>query len=315
MKKPKILPLLFFLLFLTSIVPINASASSETNEIDLWIVLHFRDYKTDLPVSNLSVTATISLPFQPWQIRIGPLRTNETGTIQTFLEKLELQEYSRSELAGMSTTKLREIANNIGIPDWGNKYQLIERILKAQEVSGWKELLKPSRLQDLKLSDNYTLIKVENTYVEDIKYNAEYIANTTIYEGLQISLAYNHFDNNCLIEGEVWLLKGKIVKVSDCNPVTGERESLFLKPAVKTEIMNEESSYESYYLVPVNYEVTVFHDVETWEEYLSRNNGLNERIVSPLTVEVDENTTLINWMSHAGAGMVKLMRLPIRKGT
>jgi len=300
MKKPKTFPLLLFLLFLASIVPINASAASEMNsgfEIDLWIVLRFRDYETDLSVSNLSVTATINLPFPPWQKEIA-LRTNETGTIQTFLEKLEIQEYSRSDLEKNSVNKLREIANNIGIPDWGNKQQLIERILEAQQVSGWKKLLKPSRLQDLQLSDNYTLIKVENTYVEDIKYSAEYIANTTIYEGLQISLTYN-FDNSCLIEGDIWLLKGKIVKVSDCNPITGERENLSLKPAVKTGIKNEKSDYESYYLVPINYEVTVFHDVETWEEYQSRKNGLDEQIFSPLTVEVDENTTVINWMFHA----------------
>jgi len=300
MKKHKAFLLLFFLLLLASIVPINASATEtkQGNEIDLWIVLHFRDYKTDLPISNLSVTATLSLPFPPWQKEIGMLRTNETGIIQTFLEKLKIEEYTREDLEKNSVNKLREIANNIGIPDWGNKYQLIERILKAQEVSAWKELLKPSRLQDLQLSDNYTLIKVGNTYVEDIKYNAEYIANTTIYEGLQISLAYN-FDNSCLIEGNIWLLKGKIVKVSDCNPVTGDRESLSLKPAVKTNMKSEESDYESYYFSPINYEVTVFHNVKTWEEYETRKNRLSEQIFSPLTVQVEENTTVINWMFHA----------------
>jgi len=261
MKERKIFPLLF-LLFLASIVPINASASSETNEVDLWIVLHFRDYETDLPVSNISVTATINLPFTPWQRQIGPLRTNETGTIQSFIGEFEIEDYS------------------------------------SLQPSGWK-LLKPSRLRELQLSDNYTLIKVENTYLEETKYNAEYVANTTIYKELRVNLAYILEDRNLLVEGNIWLLKGKIVRVSDCNPITGDQENLFLKPAVKTEIKNEKSSYESYYLVPINYEVTVFHKVETWEEYEAGKNRLDKQIFSPLTVEVDENTTVINWMFHA----------------
>jgi len=313
--KKRTFPILFILFFLASI-PLNTSLASETNhgyKIDLWIVLHFRDYKTDLPVSNLSVTAAINLPFPPWKRQIGPLRTNKTGTIQTFLGELQIEEYTREELEKKPMNELRKIANNIGIPDWGNKQQLIERILDAQQPSGLKKLLKPSRLQELQLSDNYTLIKVENTYLEETKYCAEYVANTTIYKELQMSLAYILEDHYLLVESNIWLLKGKIVKVSDCNPVTGERENLFLKPTVKTGIKNEKSSYESYYLVPINYEVTVFHNVETWEEYETRKNRLGEQIFSPLIVEVDENATVINWMFHAAREYVDRQKHVIDK--
>lgn len=303
MKRSKIFLLILFLFLLTSITPLNMSVSSETNrgyKIDLWIVLHFRDYKTDLAVSNLSVTVVISLPFPPWQKQIGLLRTNKTGTIRSFLGELEVREYTREELEKKSTSELRNIANNIGISNLGSKQRLIKRILDAQQLSVWKRLLKPFGLQELHLSDNYTLIKVENTYLEETIYNAEYVANTTIYKELQTNLAHTLEDNSTmLVEGNIWLLKGKIVEVSDYNPITGDQENLFLKPAVKTEIKNEKSNYENYYLVPINYKVTVFHEAETWKEHESIKKLLGEQIFSPFTVEVDENTTVINWMFHA----------------
>ena len=317
MKKSKGFSFLLFLFFLSSINTLNTPIALEANQgykINVWIVLHFRDYGTDLPISNLSVAATINTPFPPWQKHIGLLRTNETGAIRSFLGELEIGGYIREELEKKTTNDLRKIASNIGISDVRSKTQLIKIILNAQNLSEWKRLLKLPQLRELQLSDNYTLIKVGDRYLEETKYTAEYIDNMTMYKELQMNLAYILEDNSTLlVEGNIWLLKGKIVTVSDCNPISGDRESLFLKPAVDTGIKSEENDYESYYLVPINYRVKIFHEVETWEEYETRKSWLYKQVFSPFIVEVDKNTTMINWMLHAAREYVNRQKHTLDK--
>jgi len=317
MKKIKGFLFLLFLLFLSPISTLNTSVSLETNKgytINVWIVLHFRDYITDLPISNISVAVTIDTPFPPWRKHIGPLRINKTGTIQSFLGELEIRGYTRGELEKKTTNDLRKIASNIGISEMGGKTELIKRIMNAQQLSEWKKLLKSSSLLELQLSDNYTLIKVGNRYLEETRYTADYVANITMYKDIQMNLAYTIEDNSTLlVEGNIWLLKGKVIRVSDCNPISGDREPLFLNPAVKTEIGSGESDYESYYLVPINYRVKVFYKVRSWEEYETRKSRLDERIFSPFTVKVDENTTVINWMLHAAREYVNWQKQILNK--
>jgi len=287
---------LMLILFLSSSFTYTEAASEtdQESQFRLWLVLRLRDYETNLPISNTSITADIALPFPPWQKHVGPLLTNETGVAQVFLEDVILKKFTQEELQGMSTNALRTVANNMGIPNWGNKNQLISRILNAQEISVWKTLFVPPTLRGLELSNNYTLIKALNTFIEDTDYEAEYTPNITRYAELRINLAKN-FGNSFFVEGDLWVLKGKLVGVSDCNPVTGELETLHAKPAVKTDIESKTNEYETYYLFPLNYEVTIFHKVESWIEYLSQA----EEVIPPLTVTVNENTSVINWMSHA----------------
>jgi len=160
------------------------------------------------------------------------------------------------------------------------------------------------RLQEIELGKNYTLIKVQNVFVEDESwstrdYRAEYVSNFTRHRGLEIELDYVNLKNRHLIEGNIWVLKGDLVRVLDSNPVTGEKETLFAAPAFKTNIRNERSQYETYYFFPFDYEVTIFHKVRTWTDYEAVKTEGKEEIYSPHTVMVDKNTTLVSWMSHA----------------
>ena len=250
-----------------------ADGSSETEEVPLWLVLHFRDYNTDMPVANISVSATVYLEgreggrsMDQWKT-VESFRTNETGSIQAFLGNMD-------------------------------------------EVAFFNQKL----LRELDLSDNYTLIKVQSVLVEDQSwstrvYEAEYVSNSTVHEGLRIDLDYEDLGDGHLIEGYVWVLKGKLVGVSDSHPFTGEKVDLFAAPGIETDIESETSEYESQYFFPLDYEVTVFHDVRSWAEYMelqaraaepTRRPGDEVEVAfAPLMVRVGENTTLINWMSHA----------------
>jgi ABC-type lipoprotein release transport system permease subunit len=250
---------------------------TETNEVPLWLVLHFNDYMTDMPVSNVSISATIHTDWG--LLTLDSILTNETGTIQVFLGNVTT--------ASSFTYK---------------------------------------RLQEIELSDNYTLIKVQDVLVEDTgwstqNYEAEYVTNFTKHRGLRINLAYKDLEDHHFIEGNIWVLKGTLVRVSDSNPVTGEKENLIATPAIKTTINSEISEFESYFFFPLGYEVTIFHGAKTSIDYVTMNLEVEDPI-TPLRVKVDQNTSLVNWMYHAAQEYVdrqiyhmdKEMKLPISSG-
>jgi len=250
-----------------------ADGSSQPDEVPLWLVLRFRDYNTDMPVANISVSATVRLErsegggwVEEWRT-IESVRTNETGSIQVFL---------------------------------GN--------------TGGAISFEEKSLRQLALSDNYTLIKVQSVLVEDVSwstrfYEAEYISNFTMHEGLQIDLDYADLGDRRLVEGSIWVLKGRLVSVSDSHPFTGQKVNLFTAPAIETGIEGNGSEYETLFFSPLHYEVTMFHEVRSWAEYEARVAEASEPArrsgdnlvwpFAPLTVRVDEDTALVNWMSHA----------------
>ncbi|MCP8322376.1 MAG: hypothetical protein H3Z52_15780, partial [archaeon] len=152
--------------------------------------------------------------------------------------------------------------------------------------------LKPSKILKLNLSNNYTLIKVQDSFIEDTEYSAEYVPNLTRYTGLQINLDQKDLGNQIIIEGNLWVLEGKLIRISDREPLAGERTILSVKPGVKAAIENNISEYESYYFFPFNYEVTIYP-----KKYPS-NYKIYPKMYQPLTVKMDKSTTLINWMYH-----------------
>jgi len=172
-----------------------------------------------------------------------------------------------------------------------------------------KATFRQKSLQLLRLSDNYTLIKVQNVFMEDVglstrNYNAEYVANSTRHSGLNVDLPYKALANISIIECNVLILKGRLVRVLDSNPVTGAKENLIVTPAIKTNIKSEVSGYESYYFFPLGYQVTMHHRVRAPIDYETKRLRYPEDPVTALRVRVDENTTLVNWMSHAMAQYV-----------
>lgn len=234
-------PSLLIVLSVSLLFTCSVSEPYQERKLDLWLVLRLRDYETDMPIPDTSVTATVSWAWR--DVKIGPLFTNETGIIQVFL----------GEFADLHTST-------------------------------------PSRLQELGLSSSFTAIKVHDSFIEDEKYSAEYVANYTRYEGMGISLARRNVENRSFIEANIWVLKGKLVRVSDGNPISGVKESLSIKPAVKAVIEDgEEGQYEALYLFPLDYDTTIVHQAKS----------KSEEPYPVLRVKAEENTTLINWMYHA----------------
>jgi len=258
MKKIKALfLLLFFILTLSSFRCFyGASSSDQKVNADLWFIIRLRDYDTDMPISNTSISIKISTIWGERQV--GPTATNETGTVQVFLG---------------------EIASSKSLSTF-----------KILEVSLW---------------DNYTLIKVNDIFLEDVEYTSEYVPNVTKYSNMRIGLLEEKNGNNIFIEGNLWVLKSKIVKISNSDPFTGKSEVISVKPAVKAKIEEELeiTSYEGYYLFPINYEVFIVHAPKVDAE----------KIYPPLKVKISENTSRINWMYHAAEAYVDKELLQINK--
>jgi len=231
------------------------TATDQESEVKLWLVLRLRDYATDMPISNISITATISTPWGEQDV--GPTFTNKTGMIQVFAGKVSRLDSSE-----------------------------------------------PSRLVNLDLPNNYTLIKVHDSFMEDVEYTAEYAANNTKYTEMSITLAENNLKNQTFIEGNLWVLKGKLIRVSDRDPITGEKRTLTIKPAVKAVIQKgNRSQYEGYYFFPLNYDVIMIDEPEL----------RTQQAYPRLRVMVNRNTTLINWMHHAASEYAKRETLQVSK--
>jgi len=228
--------------------------SPDERLLSVWLVLRLRDYQTDMPISDTSVKATI---YTDWgETRIG-------------------------YYAPVST----------------NETGVIQILLKQAAWEPASPRSKSSRLLELGLSNNYTLIKIDDLFMEEAEFTAEYSPNYTMYDGKPFSianLAHKHTENQTFIEGNLWVLKSKLIKVSDCDPITGEKATLSMKPAIKENPFADSytGGYEGHYLFPLNYEVTVTH-----EDY------------PPLKVIIEENTTLVNWMHHAAKTYANLETL------
>ena len=166
-------------------------------------------------------------------------------------------------------------------------------------------------LMNVDLSDNYTLIKVQNTFIEELpfffyyQYPQEYNANHTYYSGLGILLSNRILTDRQYIEGTIWILKGKLVRVLDSDPVTGTHQNLFVTPAILTRIPSNASTFERLYFFPLNYEVTIYHETPTWQNIETEKLRYGIDPISPMKVTVEENTTLINWMRHAAIEYVE----------
>ena len=244
------------ILFLSAVYIVEPSLGKSNEEdltVNVWLVLRLRDYETDMPISNVTVKAKVSSAWGNVEMQES---TNETGTIQVFVS---------------SFTQSSDV---ITIPRT------------------------PPRLYELTVWDNYTVIKINNVFMDEVNFKAGYwyrpsvgLVNCTTYWDMAVTLKSEAMKSQIFIECDVWVLKGKLVKISDYNPITDEKESLDVKPAVEANLDDVEvSPYESYYFFPLNYNVTI--------RPASKYNLLTAKIPS-LGVRVDENTTLIHWMYFA----------------
>jgi ABC-type antimicrobial peptide transport system permease subunit len=234
------LAILFLLILLPAMY--YSEVKCYDGKLQTWLTLNLREYWTDTPISNVSISVGILISGK--RINLRPYVSDEFGKVSVYLG---------------------EFSN--------------------------KELATPPKLTDLTLSNNYTLIKVNSIFLEDVKYSAQYVLGQTQFSNMQIALEQETSGNKSVIKANCWVLKGKLITVSDCDPVTGEKSVADIKIAAKAILKNETEikSYESLYFVPLNYEVLISHAPKTKVEYW----------YPPLKVLIDENTSIINWMYHA----------------
>jgi hypothetical protein len=227
---------LFSLMLLTTF---SYETKGYDGNVKVWLMLHLREYGTDIPITNVSVSATIS---SVWGDLQGYLRlTDEYGRISVFLGEF----INKSSLA-------------------------------------------PPRLTQLTITDNYTLIKVNDIFLEEIKFTAAYTSNQIKYTNLQIRINQENVGENVFFKVNCWALKSKVVNISDGDPVTGEQSIISVKPALKVSSGDAgKNIYESYYLVPLNYEIQIVPVDAAKYPYPS------------LRILIDENTSFINWMYYA----------------
>jgi ABC-type antimicrobial peptide transport system permease subunit len=105
-----------------------------------------------------------------------------------------------------------------------------------------------------------------------------------------MNLEQELFDDQGIIEGNLWVLKGNLINLTNFDPINGEELDLMLKPGAKALLPDPEISYENYYFFPINYTVTIS------PQKTALNYQKYPEMYEDLTVEVNENTTLINWM-------------------
>ncbi|MEM2027331.1 MAG: FtsX-like permease family protein, partial [Candidatus Bathyarchaeia archaeon] len=92
-----------------------------------------------------------------------------------------------------------------------------------------------------------------------------------------------------IIEVNCWLLKGKLISISDCDPVTGEKPVIRVTLAASVPDGVKKEAYKSLYFVPIGYELTI--------RYIPKTKG--GYIYPPLKILVDETLSSVNWMYHA----------------
>ncbi len=235
----------FVLTFILALSVIESSCVPETKAasyVAISLILRVRNYADDMPISNTSITATVTLPDRG-QKQVPLTATNATGVIQVSLGS----------------------------------------ILRPSPIR------QPVLLQ-ISLSNNYTLIKIQDRMLEDLAYIADYIPNVARYtDGLSINLDYEDLGTQFIIEGDIWVLSGKLVKISDVDPISGDAASLSVKPGVKSTITNVLSDYEGYYFLPLKYGLVI-------------SPSINPKTYQQMAVEVNETTTLINWMYYSAKG-------------
>jgi ABC-type lipoprotein release transport system permease subunit len=248
----------------------------------------------------------LCIPFTSMPTRAADV-SQQVGTVPVYLT-IRFRDYN----TGIAVANLSVTVQVY--TDWGYK-QISNRTDETGVVQVTLGSIKTTSvpnsmsLNNVELSDNYTLIKVQNTFIEDLplnyRYQVQYVANYTRYNGLNLGLSNRVLTDRQYIEGTMWILKGKLVRVLDCDPVTGTHQYLIVAPAILTNIPSNASTFERLYFFPLDYEVTIYHTTRTWPNVETEKLRYPQDPFSPLKVKVDENTTLVNWMYHAAVEYVE----------
>ena len=254
-KRLMIPSLLFLALFSILMTSYGVKGYEENETVEVWLTLSLKEYRTDIPVSNVSMSVTIYIR---WEDEWGDIR--------------------------------EEIMEGSHVTDERGRFHIyLGNITPSNSII-------PPRLIGISLSDNYTLIKVNDVFLEDTDFSAQCVLSNVEYSDMWIRVDQEFSDSQVTIKADCWVLKGKTIVISDSDPITGEKSVISLKPAVKIASKNETAGeyYEGLYLAPLNYEILISYAPK----------GLVEYRYPPLRVPVNGNTSFINWMYYAAKSYI-----------
>ena len=242
----------------------------------------------DAPQQAARIPVYLAIHVRDYNTGIAITNLSVSVIVNTDLGYIEFS--NRTSETGVMQTTLGSIANNT--------------------------VLQTMTLGYIDLSENYSLIKVQNTFVDELTlyygFYSAYGANHTSYYFSTV-LSNRVLADRQYIEGTIWILKGKLVRVLDADPITGEHQQLITTPAILTDISSDESTFERLYFFPIGYEVTIYHETQTWQNIETEKLRYGEDPISPLIVKVEENTTLINWMYHAATEDIERAKYSMSK--
>jgi len=127
-----------------------------------------------------------------------------------------------------------------------------------------------ARLREISIGYSYGLVpvKIENIFLELVGYTGLFrlIDNTTIVKGIDANLEVKSFSNYTVVIGRIWVLRGKLVNISDYNPISRKKLSLIVRPGLKA-TNHIYSKYYSTYLLPMSYAVTIEYGEKAFQRY------------------------------------------------
>ncbi|MEM3546359.1 MAG: FtsX-like permease family protein [Candidatus Bathyarchaeia archaeon] len=152
-------------------------------------------------------------------------------------------------------------------------------------------------LNSLSVYGNFTVVKIQDYMMEYLRYDVTYSRNTITYSGLEVRPTIVTAEKEILLYYYIYTLKSRFVNVSDLDVSTMEilpngevqfrRDKMVLDARPAVPVNRQLSRYESLYLFPINYTVTV-------RVRIFRFRFLPETY--PVKVFVTENTSYVNVM-------------------
>jgi len=160
-----------------------------------------------------------------------------------------------------------------------------------------KDLANSILLNSLSVYGNFTIVKIQDYMMEDLRYDVTYSKNVIIYTGLEVRPKIISTEKEMLLYYYIYTLKSKFVNVSDLDVSTMEilpngeiqfrRDKLVLDARPAVPVNKQLNRYESLYLFPIDYPITV-------KVRIFRFRFLPETY--PVKALVTENTSYVNIM-------------------
>ncbi|MGQ9513570.1 MAG: FtsX-like permease family protein [Thermoproteota archaeon] len=229
-------------------------------------------------------------------VEIKPTQTNYTLIVTMFDWFTETPVSNVSFIMTINETEISGITNSTG----AFSYRWVAE--KKQSVYMFA--------RRLVLGSNYTAIRICSTMIStsifsewtrSLNYVAYYSRNQTFYEDILANLWTSVTENRTIINCQIWIEKGKAVRISNYDPARGKIQ-LYVNPGLPIPEA-EPTDYEDWFFIPIDYPITIM-DVPDFTETTR---------YTPLTTTIGKNTTVINWMHHATNEFYRKIMKPIEQ--